>query len=189
MLNIIGVQRNWIWYGYSSPTSKNRHCPILWRVWPRTWCISRIPSQSVRVWWSHGCIQHYPWIRVMEGFKKWVMVYPRLVQGKENSMFMWAFIGHNFYFYQVFMNYSHNTPLYKMLRKVKKELEKRETEHGCKQGMMFQVSKYLDSWSWDDDLWKLWTRNDGTWTFLIHWNSGLWFWGWPLLQSRNSDWI
>ena len=41
------------------------------------------------------------------------------------------------------MNYAHNTPLYKMLRKVKKQLEKRETEDGCKQGMMFQVSKYF----------------------------------------------
>ena len=41
------------------------------------------------------------------------------------------------------MNYSHSTPLYEMLRKVKKQLEKRETVDGYKQGMMFQVSQYL----------------------------------------------
>ena len=40
---------------------------------------------------------------------------------------------------QVFMNHSFNTPLYEMLRMVKKQLEKRETRDGFKQGMKFEV--------------------------------------------------
>ena len=37
------------------------------------------------------------------------------------------------------MNHSFNTPLYEMLRMVKKQLEKRETREGFKQGMKFEV--------------------------------------------------
>jgi len=41
--------------------------------------------------------------------------------------------------FEVFMNHSHDTPLYKMLRMVKQQqqLETRETAAGCKQGMKF----------------------------------------------------
>ena len=38
------------------------------------------------------------------------------------------------------MNHSHDTPLYELLRLVKQQLETRETEDGCKQGMKFDVS-------------------------------------------------